>query len=36
MKYFPKITRGNIYLSPANISDYETLAKRMNDDRIAD
>ncbi len=36
MKYFSKISRGNIYLSPANISDYETLAKRMNDDRIAD
>ena len=36
MKYFPKITRGNIYLSPLHSEDYETLAKWMNDARITD
>ncbi len=36
MKYFPKISRGNIYLSPINIEDYEILTKWMNDTRITD
>ena len=36
MKYFPKISRGNIYLSPINIEDYEIMTKWMNDYRITD
>jgi len=36
MKYFPKISRGNIYLSPVNPDDYEIFTKWMNDSRIAD
>ena len=34
MKYFPKISRGNVYLSPLNPEDYEILTKWMNDSRI--
>jgi RimJ/RimL family protein N-acetyltransferase len=36
MKYFPKISWGNIYLSPINIEDYEIMTKWMNDSRITD
>ena len=36
MKYFPKISRGNIYLSPVNIEDCEIMTKWMNDSRITD
>ena len=36
MKYFPKISRGNIYLSPVHSEDYEILTKWMNDARITD
>ena len=36
MKYFPKISWGNIYLSPINIEDYEIMTKWMNDSRISD
>ena len=36
MKYFPKITRGNVYLSPVNANDYELFTKWMNDSRISD
>ena len=36
MKYFPKVSRGNIYLSPLNIEDYESYTKCMNDNRITD
>lgn len=36
MKYFPKISRGNVYLSPINPEDYEILTKWMNDSRITD
>jgi hypothetical protein len=36
MKYFPKITRGKIYLSPINPEDCELLTKYMNDARITD
>lgn len=36
MKYFPKISRGNIYLSPINLEDYDTFVKRSNDSRITD
>ena len=36
MKYFPKVSRGNVYLSPLNTEDYEVLAKWMNDSRITD
>ena len=36
MKYFSKISRGNIYLSPLNTEDYEILTKWLNDDRISD
>ena len=36
MKYFPKISRGNIYLSPINPEDYEAWTKFMNDSRITD
>ena len=34
MKYFPKVSRGNVYLSPMNAEDYETVTKWMNDSRI--
>ena len=34
MKYFPKVSRGNIYLSPMNAEDYEIVTKWMNDSRI--
>jgi len=34
MKYFPKVSRGNIYLSPMNVEDYEIVTKWMNDSRI--
>ena len=36
MKYFPKISRGNIYLSPINPEDYELRTKWVNDCRISD
>jgi len=36
MKYFPKISRGKIYLSPINPEDYELWTKYMNDARITD
>ena len=36
MKYFPKITRGDVYLSPVNANDYELFTKWMNDSRISD
>jgi len=36
MKYFPKVSRGNVYLSPINPEDYELFTKRMNDSRITD
>lgn len=36
MKYFPKISRGNVYLSPINSEDYELFTKWMNDSRITD
>jgi len=36
MKYFPKISRGNVYLSPIHIDDYEIFTKWMNDSRITD
>ena len=36
MKYFPKISRGKVYLSPINLEDYETFVKRSNDSRITD
>ena len=36
MKYFPKISRGNIYLSPLHSDDYEIFTKWMNDKRITD
>ena len=36
MKYFPKILRGNVYLSPINPEDYEIWTKCMNDARITD
>jgi len=36
MKYFSKITRGNIYLSPLNTEDYEILTKWLNDNKISD
>lgn len=36
MKYFPKITRGNVYLSPVNANDYELFTKWMNDSNITD
>ena len=36
MKYFPKISRGNVYLSPINSDDYEIITKWLNDSRITD
>lgn len=36
MKYFPKISRGNVYLSPLHTDDYELFTKWMNDSRITD
>jgi len=36
MKYFPKISRGNIYLSPINSEDYELWTKWINDSKISD
>ena len=36
MKYFPKISRGNIYLSPINPEDYELWTKWVNDNRTTD
>ena len=36
MKYFPKVSRGNVYLSPINPEDYEVFTKWMNDSRITD
>jgi RimJ/RimL family protein N-acetyltransferase len=36
MRYFPKISRGNIYLSPVNLEDCEVWTKYMNDSRITD
>ena len=36
MKYFTKVSRGNIYLSPINPEDYELWTKYMNDTRITD
>ena len=36
MKYFPKISRGNVYLSPLHLDDYEILTKWMTDSRITD
>jgi len=34
MKYFPKISRSNIYLSPINPEDYEVFTKRWNNPDI--
>jgi hypothetical protein len=36
MKYFPKISRGNVYLSPINPEDYELWTKWLNDSKISD
>lgn len=36
MRYFPKISRGSIYLSPVNPEDYEIFTKRWNDSNITD
>ena len=36
MKYFPKVSRGNVYLSPINPEDCEIWTKCMNDTRITD
>ena len=36
MKYFPKISRGKIYLSPIHTDDYELITQRMYDKRITD
>lgn len=36
MKYFSKISRGNIYLSPLNTEDFKILTKWLNDNRISD
>ena len=36
MKYFPKVSRGNIYLSPINSEVYELWTKWLNDSRISD
>jgi len=36
MKYFPKVSRGNVYLSPINPEDYKIWTKCMNDTRITD
>ena len=36
MKYFPKISRGNVYLSPMNAEDYEIFTKWWNDSNITD
>ena len=36
MKYFPKISRGKVYLSPINPEDYELWTKYMNDTIITD
>ena len=36
MKYFPKVSRGKVYLSPINLEDYEIWTKCMNDARITD
>ncbi|MBQ7074667.1 GNAT family N-acetyltransferase [bacterium] len=34
MKYFKKVERGKIYLSPVNPDDYETIAQWMNDPKV--
>ena len=34
--YFPKISRGKVYLSPIHTDDYELFTKWMNDKRITD
>jgi hypothetical protein len=36
MKYFPKISWGNIYLSPSNIEDAEQITKWLNNMHITD
>ena len=36
MKYFSKVSRSNIYLSPLNTEDFEILTKWLNDNRISD
>jgi hypothetical protein len=36
MKYFQKVSRGKVYLSPINPEDYELWTKYMNDTRITD
>jgi hypothetical protein len=36
MKYFPKVSRGKVYLSPINADDYELRTKWVNDRRITD
>ena len=36
MKYFPKVSRGKIYLSPIKPEDYELWTKWVNDNRITD
>ena len=36
MKYFPKVSWGNIYLSPINTEDYELWTKWLNDSKISD
>ena len=34
MKYFKKVQRGKIYLSPINSEDYEVMTQWMNDPRV--
>ena len=36
MKYFPKVSWGNIYLSPLNVEDYEIITWRLNNPKITD
>jgi hypothetical protein len=36
MKYFSKISRGKVYLSPSNIEDAEKITKRLNNMYITD
>ena len=36
MKYFSKISRGKVYLSPSNIEDAEKITKRFNNMKITD
>ena len=34
MKYFKKVQRGKIYLSPVNSEDYEVMTQWMNDPKV--